>query len=310
MSDGLQTLLGAGLVWITVFLTASIASGGLYVAFRALARFAPPASRGAVLMLYGLLPFLVATLVVCMLNFASLYSLLVPEHCHGAVCVPHPPEFAAPAAQAAVGAAATLLCLSTLFCLAAMQLQRRLRQSRLARRLAEPSSGYRVIDSGTPAAWCDGLWFPAVYVSRGLLDTVDANELQIVLAHEFAHARRRDNLARLSLDWATLLWPSAARRTLLKDFAASAEQACDAEAAELAGSRLFVSDLISRFETTAPAGVGAGGSLNDRVAELLESRVYADRSALAPWAVLLLLWLSSAYLFTRVAHPLLEWFSA
>ena len=311
VGEDIQLLLGASLAWFSVFLAASIAAAGLYRVFRMLATLTPPAGRGGVLMLYGLQPFVVATLVVCMLNFAALYSWLLPEHCHNGLCAPHAPEFAAPAAQAALGGATALLGLLALAWFAATHIFKRLRQSRVARHLAEPGRGYRLIDSNRPAAWCDGLCFPTVYVSRGLLETLNESELRIVLAHEHAHARRRDNLSRLILDWVTWFWPAAARRSLRADFRLAAEQACDAEAALLAGNEQPVSELIARFETTSnESAAPAPLMLGERISELRISPAYSDGAALAPWAALLVLWLVSVFLFTLAAHPLLEWLSA
>lgn len=311
MSAQLQLLFGAGLVWLGVFLAASVVAATLYGGFRRLARLASPASRSGATLLYGLLPALVATLVVCMLNFATLYSWVLPQHCHDMVCAPHAPEFAAPAAQAAVGTAAVLLGLAALLWLAATHLRRQRRQSRVTRHLARPERGFHVVDSATPAAWCDGLWFPAVYLTRGLLDEVSDEELRILLAHESAHVRRRDNLARLVLDWVAAAWPATAKRALREDFAVAAEQACDAEAALYAGNGSSVSALIQRFHHDAGAhhDSRAGIRVADRVGALLDTGNGNGSAALAPWAALLLLWLGGAFLFTLAAHPLLEWLS-
>ncbi len=47
------------------------------------------------------------------------------------------------------------------------------------------------------AAFCSGLMAPAVYVTAGAAAVLAREELDAVLAHEAAHARRRDPLCRL-----------------------------------------------------------------------------------------------------------------
>lgn len=52
----------------------------------------------------------------------------------------------------------------------------------------------RVVDVDVPLAVTAGLWRPYVVVSRELVATLSGPELRAVLAHEHAHARRRDPL--------------------------------------------------------------------------------------------------------------------
>jgi hypothetical protein len=52
----------------------------------------------------------------------------------------------------------------------------------------------RVVDSASPTAFCGGYLTPSIYLSRGALELLDANELRAVVAHERHHARRRDPL--------------------------------------------------------------------------------------------------------------------
>jgi Zn-dependent protease with chaperone function len=52
----------------------------------------------------------------------------------------------------------------------------------------------RVIESAAAAAFCAGHLRPRIYLSRGALKLLDAEELRAVVAHERHHARRRDPL--------------------------------------------------------------------------------------------------------------------
>lgn len=52
----------------------------------------------------------------------------------------------------------------------------------------------RVVESAAPTAFCAGYLRPRIYLSRGALERLGADELRAVVAHERHHARRRDPL--------------------------------------------------------------------------------------------------------------------
>ena len=56
-----------------------------------------------------------------------------------------------------------------------------------------PYPVYEVADRAV-FAWTVGIWRPVILVSRGLRESLSPEELQVVLAHEQAHASGRDNL--------------------------------------------------------------------------------------------------------------------
>lgn len=316
----MNAMLAAALAWIGVFAAATFVAAAFYGVYRELAAHAPAAARGVALFIYALLPMLVGTLVVCLLNFSALYSVFLPSHCHAANCAPHAPEFASSAAQSALAVATMLSALVFLLWLPVKQLTHGLHRSRLARQLfrtaevAGRDHRYRVVDSEQAMAWCDGLWLPTVYVSTGLLERLPETELAVVLAHEDGHARRYDNLVRLILDWATRLWPRPVRQSLARDFTAAAEQACDEYAARANGGVERVARVIEKLGSSgagiagAPAAHGHAGVVNARLAALRHSERLAKPAALAPWAALLAFWLTASYALTLAAHPLLEWF--
>src|SRR5262249_50433237 len=57
-------------------------------------------------------------------------------------------------------------------------------------------AGCRVLPVEEPQAFVLGMLKPRVYLSQGLLETLSPDDLRLVLAHEKAHARRRDPLRR------------------------------------------------------------------------------------------------------------------
>jgi len=69
---------------------------------------------------------------------------------------------------------------------------------RSLRRASVPiRAGFDLFATAEPTAFVAGLLRPRVFLSRGLLAAVDQHALAAILAHETAHARRRDPLRRL-----------------------------------------------------------------------------------------------------------------
>lgn len=50
-----------------------------------------------------------------------------------------------------------------------------------------------------PLAFTSGLFKPKIYISDGLIDALTAKELEAVILHEYAHVKRKDNLAIFSM---------------------------------------------------------------------------------------------------------------
>ncbi|MEN9203482.1 MAG: M56 family metallopeptidase [Thermostichus sp. DG_1_6_bins_120] len=77
---------------------------------------------------------------------------------------------------------------------------RRTRQQALAQVEVQGSPAY-VLDLEAPFAAQVGVWDPQLVVSRGLLQQLDQDHLQAVLAHEEAHCYYRDTLWMFGVGW-------------------------------------------------------------------------------------------------------------
>jgi Zn-dependent protease with chaperone function len=164
---------------------------------------------------------------------------------------------------------------------------------------------------GLPTPALTAGWLrPRIYVAAELPDRLSADELSAVLAHEGAHAARRDPL-RLSLLrflGCTLFWIPALRR-LANDVAAESEVCADDVAAERHG--LALASALVRLAAwqpgRPPVGVGfTGGDLLERrvlrlTGEEIPPRSNVTRRSLVGAVVALLLAWSSGL---AVAHPL------
>jgi hypothetical protein len=282
---------------------------------------ADPALRAACRLAYGLLPLLVASAVVVLLNRPSLAGLLVPEHCHGMACGDHVPALQdgsrASGALAAFGGLTLLAGISGLAALALHALGR-LRLVRRLTRLTESAGPYRVVDSPGTIACCIGLWRPQILVSQGVLDILEADELAAVLAHERAHAVRRDNLQRFILHAATRFWPARIRERIRAQHAVDAEQACDRMAERVTGSRDAVASAIRILAAALPGlqpgrGLAFGSSSPSARLDALQQPRSSGRQTTHAMVGVMVLVLGGFVLtgvLTGFSHWFMEWLVA
>ena len=147
------------------------------------------------------------------------------------------------------------------------------------------------ICSPRPFAFTAGLVQPSVYLSTGLREALSASDLAIVLAHECAHARRRDALVTWAAAWLGALHLPGTGRRIAADLHAACEQAAD-EAAAGETSRVEVAAALVRVEKLQgaagpwPSVAFGGGDLEARVEALLAPPIADHRLARLPvWLV-------------------------
>ena len=301
------------LPWIAFFAAWMLLCCAAFALHRLTARHIaaiPAAERSALLLALAMLPVTVAALVALLGFTPSLGGVLVDHHCHaGQGCGAHVPILYAGAPYAlTVGA---LLFVTTLV-LCGSVLRRLRHTQRVAGALgllAEPAplAHCRMIDSPVPFAYCIGLWRPKVVISKGLERTLTREELNAVVAHEQAHAARRDNLRHGFAALALLPLGPRARRALLADLTLASEQACDRAAIGPAGNSAA---LLGAFATIQPGGrmlatratdSGAATTLASRVAALERGRFEAYSHYAVPAAVIGA-YTTAALVTTFVAH--------
>ena len=86
-------------------------------------------------------------------------------------------------------------------------------------RLSRPcplGKGIRLLDQREPVALTLGFLRPVILLSQGLLDAVSQDTLNVVLAHERAHVRRRDTAWALLDSIVAALLPRPVRTGLLQ----------------------------------------------------------------------------------------------
>lgn len=256
----------------------------------------PPAQRSALLLALAALPVTVAALVAVLGFTPSLGGLVLDHHCHAETgCGAHVPILRA-GAPYAMTVGAVLLVTTLVLCGGILRrLQSTQRIASTLGVLAEPTPLERceIVDSPVPFAYCIGLWRPKVVISTGLERALSKEELEAVVAHEYAHAARRDNLRHGLAALALLPFGPRARRALLADLSLASEEACDRAALGPTGN---TDALLGAFATLRPdrrtlaartTGFGAVATLANRVAALQPGRFEPHADYVVPVTVII-----------------------
>jgi len=299
MTEALFLLAGGLFGWLVLTVAAGLASALLYPLVRGTLAGLAAAPRANALLAYGLSAPLAAALVVALLLHPELLAL-APAHCHGELCGPHLPLLGQGSQLGGLLVWASPALLALALAMLAGTLLARQRRQRVLRSLSRHSPGHRwrLVDGARPLAWCEGLWRPEVYLSRGLVKQLDRQGLAVVLAHEEAHAARRDNLRKAVLAWSTRPWPRRLRKLVRADLALASEQACDRAAASRLGDLRPVATTLRRL--------GDGSGLANRLSALA-SHDNRRSGTLAGWGLLAGLALAQLGMLALAGHPLLEW---
>ena len=212
--------------------------------------------RAGLLLALALLPFATAAGATVLAFAPAIGGFVVDAHCHADVgCSVHVPTLRLDASLAALLVLIAVTVSAAIGCSASSGLRRSLLVTRAlavlgtpAGRLARLPKGavpIEIADSRERFAYCTGLLRPRIVVSTTMLDALAPAEREAVLAHELAHAARRDNLRGLAAGIS--LWPVPRRlkQSLLRDLAAAAELACDRRAAARVGGAAAVAAALA-----------------------------------------------------------------
>lgn len=295
------------LVFVVVYWVAAQAMAALYRVCRVRCVVVTQRPWPAnVVTVFGLAAPLVATWSLVFLYSPGLNHIFIADHCHGQQCLPHSPVTVQSVLLSSVASLALLVLLILslgLYC----QIKSRIRQVQSLERLAsyKPSRHFYLIDTPALVACCSGVLRCRVFVSTALQRRLSSEQLGVVLSHEFAHARRRDNLRKLLLACAVYAWPGAIKRQVLQDFEWMCEQACDQHAIRQWGQPLVT-------QTRRRVALLQGGS--PRAVQEMESDTLGDViqkarrrvTALALCVALALVVFLQIGLFSGGAHYLLE----
>ncbi len=308
----LQFGLLAAVGWTAI---AAIALACAWPLVRARTQRLPPAVRARALLVVAAAPAAIGALVAVLCFLPGAIGAMA-DHClshasgHAHLCVSHPPAgLGALGAAILAGAIAATLAAS---CFGLAGLLREAARVRHLRRTATPDAarGFDLVESRLPVAVATGTLRPRVLVSTGLLSSLAPPLVDAVLAHERAHADRRDGLRRLAVAALASAHFPWVRRALESDHALACEQACDEQAGDRVGDRLTVAEAILAVERRlgSAAELGAlaftGGQIQARVEALASPRTPAPRAriGLACLGTLALLAVSAPVLHDLTEH--------
>jgi Zn-dependent protease with chaperone function len=281
-------LLCAAATGVVAFGVSGVAALGLFVLRGTVGRLAAVA-QARVLLFVAVLPALVAAAVMAA-ALAPSFGLILDHcfeafdpHAHPHICAAHH-QPALPSVLITLAAGLFLLRVAV----TAARLVRAAIASTTARRDLEELAtsgqvpGALVLPFDEPQAFLVGIVRPMLYVTRGLLSPEHRGHLDVVLAHEQAHVRRRDALRRLVAFGALAFHLPVVAVWIERRLARAHEMAADAEAAMAIGSpRRVASALVGllRAARRAPRfALAFGGSdVESRVAALLDARPRANR---------------------------------
>jgi beta-lactamase regulating signal transducer with metallopeptidase domain len=303
VSGWLGTLEFVALVGIGAALLSVAACALLFPLLRGAMRRLAPERRARLLSTLAAAPLaLPAVLVVlCLLPSVLAAVGLHRDHCphhaeHLHLCVTHrPPELPLPwSVFSLLGVAPVVGALAV--GAAGASRARRLRRSLELGPEAALQGDVRLVAS--PLALCvtAGALRPVIFVSERFAAELPAGQLEAVIEHERAHARRRDGLRKLAAAALSWMHPPALRRRLLGDLSLACEQACDAEAARSIGDRLRVAEailgaerLLGRCGESRAVCAFGGSQVPERVERLLDEDPAPRVRGRAEWA-----WLAAA----------------
>lgn len=282
-----------------------------------------PAHRAKVLLGWAMAPAGIGLFFTCLLFIPTvLESLGIPAgHCHNHaerlphICLTNPPL----SGDETLSWFLKLILLTLLVGFAVSQATQGQKHARFRRMLQgakpEGKKAYHLIPWNKPAAFTTGFWAPQIFISRALRQSVSPEQLQIILAHEQGHVRRRDCLRNYLAQTLSLLYIPQTRRQILADFLLATEQACDEEAAAAAGDHLLVAETILvverllRLPQTALAGNAFGFVKNhsqQRIQSLLAEGEF-EKPLLPFWILFVPLLAKTALLMPGATHSLVEY---
>jgi Zn-dependent protease with chaperone function len=289
------TLLAGGLV-----ATGSQGLGFAYPRFRRSIGSLAPEDRARRLSLLAAMPWILACGILFLAFLPSFITIpgLIEDHClphdhHPHLCLRHglwAPSGEAWGILAVLGAAGGAFWLRFLRRLLEGQ-----RQVRTLLRFAKEAGDFHLLPSSRAMAFSAGLLRPRTLLTSAVMSSLDADDLQVLLAHETAHARRRDALRLVVTEALLMSVPRRVRKLLLEDLSLACEEACDRAALPQAGCPERMAEVLIRVQRlgmTAPMGVpgAAGSQLSLRIHALLD-RAYPPSPA---WTRIL--WLSPVLL--------------
>jgi Zn-dependent protease with chaperone function len=298
------------LVWLLLWATLTLVFGSAYFLLRNKLMNLHPAHSSALILTYWASPTLLSLLLSFLLFFPQSGLLLISPHCHGD-CGEHAPMLQT-GALGLIGLLIVTLVLLVLMTRFTMMLLTGRRIRRQLDQLVERRPGFSEILSADRVVFTLGWWHPRIYISSGLLVKCTDKQLAVIVDHEKAHRRRKDNLRLLLGNIFSLALPPVWRKTMQHDLHLTSEQACDCASAarhgriQVAETLVYVGRLLKpKMQADLATGIN-GADLQLRVEALL---MHAGGTPLSRWQLsgLMMIIAASVLIMLNPLHHGLEW---
>ncbi len=297
MLEWIQLL--TAVIFAGVLIGTGISTALTYLCLKTLQKMIPHVRFKLVTALISL-PFFSGVLALIVVSAPSLLDAhgIIGDHCgehnHHAfhICFLH----GSPPPLSALVFGGTLVMLIPLVVNWASEIRTAMRAARWAKQLSKWShfdekSMIWIAETDQALALTVGLFRPQIFISSHVQRVTTEAQLGVVIAHEKAHVRRHDSLAKILIRGMSILLAKGPRTILLEELDVASEQACDEYAAEVLGDRLLVAEtLLKMRKILAPipaATMGFGATaLERRVRGMLDGHVRPpQRSSLIAVAI-------------------------
>lgn len=172
-----------------------------------------------------------------------------------------------------------------------------------------------VLESRAPVAFAAGLLRPKCYITTGLIEQISEVDLDIIIAHERAHIKHKDNQKKLLFTLLASLYPKPITQRLNRLFSLATEQLADARVSQDYSVFDIAQTLVNAAKIWRISGSGVNAvSINYFIADDVDVRVRAlvapQKCRSFPWAhcLLIMMLTTTLSLFAGVdtLHHLIE----
>lgn len=270
-------------------------------------------------LLFALLAPLTALVALFILSSPTWAHLIVEPHCHADLCEPHSLEFVVETMLSTIILAMGVAGVVVVSLLMTSQLITSYHRSRMLEKLSDPDdSGYLRFENPNRIAWCFGIFKPRVFLSSGLVESLNSEQCQIILTHELAHVSQYDNLRKWLINWTTLIWPEKIKQKIRQDFSQFCESICDLKTFCALSSPMEPTTFVSTLKNV----YGAQSNVSNNAAQATwklrldtlqreltfqkKSSISISLQRLIVGALMVSFWLLVIATSVYLGHPLLE----
>lgn len=300
--------------WLMCWFLLYLLLWGAYPALRRFLMNLHPATASSAVLALLLLPFLTSLIATALVFTPLLEKNLITSHYHSPDC-----EDRFPLLQSGLAIGGVLLFTAGALCgILGKFFSQLLFSLKLEAKLAilgEKRAEWYVLPHRERLVFTMGWWRNTIFITEGLLKQCSSAELDIILEHERAHARRKDNLRLLAGRLLVLILPGFLSKRIAQDLQLFTEAACDFSTARKHGP-LNVAETLLRIQRLSPQRVSyfgntlvsafTGSEVEGRVRLLLEGNTNAHASRFRPLLYLVVLLVVSVLLVDPLHHGV-EW---